>query len=332
MKRLMSRATMLALVAALALVMGLSTMAAAKTLTMRFGHVYAPDHPWAVGMEKMAESVKARTDGRVEIQVFPAGQLGNEKDLADSISMSLLDMAIVGPGELGKRYNPVFVFDGPYTFRDVDHAVKVARGPIGRQLWDGLEEASNIRVLDALYYGTRYLTNSKRPVKAPADVQGLKLRTPTQPMNMAIVKAWGGNPTPMSLSEVYLALQQGVADGQENPIPTIVTQKFTEVQKYLSLTGHVIQMTPIVVNAKKWNGLPEDVRAVIEEEVMAAADQLIGDVQEVEKTQIEEIRKSGKMEIIEVDREAFRQGTMPVIEENLPVWGEDLYKQIQAVE
>jgi len=323
------------LVVVLAVVAAVSGFAvpgqAADKKVLRLAHVYAPDHPFNDGMKEMAERIKERTNGTIEIQVFPAGQLGSEEDIAESVSQGIIQMAIVGPGELGKRYTPVLVFDGPYTFRGVDHALKVARGEVGRELWDALEEKSDIRVLDVMYYGTRYVTTSKVPVRTPEDLKGLKMRVPNQPMSIAIMQAFGAKPTPMALSEVYLALQQGVVDGQENPLPTIVTQKFNEVQKYLSLTGHVIQMTPIVINSEVYAGLSDEEKRILEEEARRATDATNQKVLETEKQIIEEIKASGQMEVIEPDIEAFRRAAQQAIDENIEKWGRELYQKIQSV-
>ena len=304
---------------------------AAQKFVYKLGHVYAPDHPFNAGMKEMAESVKAKSNGRLEIQVYPAAQLGSEKDMGDSLSRGLVDMAIIGPGELGKRYKPVLAFDGPYTFRDADHAVAVARGDIGKGLWAALEKESKIKTLDTLYYGTRWLTTSKKEVKTPDDMKGLKIRVPDQPMSIAIAKAMGASPTPMALSEAYLALSQGVADGQENPIATIVTQKFLEVQKYLVLTGHVVQMTPLVINSDKFAALPADLQKILSDEVKTATDKINTKVKGDEGKIIEDVRKAGKVTVVTPDGAAFRKATRIVVDENKASWGADLYDKIQAV-
>ncbi len=304
---------------------------AAQKFVYKLGHVYAPDHPFNAGMKEMADSIKAKSNGRLEIQVYPAAQLGSEKDMGDSLSRGLVDLGIIGPGELGKRYKPVLAFDGPYTFRDADHAVKVARGDIGKGLWAALEKESKIKTLDTLYYGTRWLTTSKKEVKTPEDMKGLKIRVPDQPMSIAIAKAMGASPTPMALSEAYLALSQGVADGQENPIATIVTQKFLEVQKYLVLTGHVVQMTPLVINADKFAALPADLQKILTDEVKTATDKINAKVKGDEGKIIDDVRKAGKVTVVTPDGDAFRKATRVVVDDNKASWGPELYDKIQAV-
>jgi len=302
------------------------------TTTLKLAHSYAPTHLFNKASENIAAKVKERSGGKMEIKLFPAGQLGSEKDLADSVSANSLDMAIIGPGEMGKRYKPVLIFDGPYIFRDVDHALKVADGEVGKELWDGLAKASNIRVLRTLYYGTRFITTSSREVKTPADMVGLKLRVPDQPMSVANAKAMGASPTPMALSEVYLALQQNTVDGQENPIATIMANKFNEVQNYLMLSGHVIQITPITISQKKLDSLPEDQKKIlmdaINEEVEITNKQMVED----EDKMINDFGAMPNHKVVEVDKDAFRKATQSVISENESTWGAGLYEKIQAVQ
>jgi tripartite ATP-independent transporter DctP family solute receptor len=281
-------------------------------------------------MDKLVEKVKKDSDGKLIINHYPAAQLGSEKDIADGVVNGIVDMAIIGPGELGKRFKPVLVFDGPYVFRDMDHMQKVTNGPVGQELWDQMAKETGIRALNTLYYGTRYVTTSKVPVKTPADLKGLKLRTPDQPLSVANAKAMGANPTPMALSEVYLALQQGVVDGQENPIPTIASQKFNEVQKYINLTGHVVQATPVVISQKKLDSLPEDLRKILVDAVNEIAPEINQEILDNEKATLEEFKKGG-MEVVESDVDAFRQATQSVIKEFEDTWGKGLYEKIQEV-
>ncbi|WHH59072.1 sialic acid TRAP transporter substrate-binding protein SiaP [Petroclostridium sp. X23] len=304
--------------------------AADKVVTYKLAHVYAPDHPFSKGMDKLAETVKTKSNGKLVINHYPAAQLGSEKDIADGIVNGIVDMAIIGPGELGKRFKPILVFDAPYVFRDVDHMQKVTTGDVGNELWEKMASETGIRELAALYYGTRYVTTSKVPIKTPADLKGLKLRAPDQPLSVANAKAMGANPTPMALSEVYLALQQGVVDGQENPIPTIASQKFNEVQKYINLTGHVVQVTPIVMSEKKLKELPDDLKQILMDAVKEIAPTINQEIADNEKATLEEFKKGG-MEVIESDVEAFRTATASVIKEFESTWGQGLFEKIQAV-
>ena len=311
-------------------VLSLVFSAQAAQFEYKLAHVYAPEHPFAKGMVQFAEEVKAQTNGDFVINTYPAAQLGSEKDIADGIVNGIIEMAIIGPGEIGKRYKPVLIFDGPFIFRNYEHAKHVVDGPVGQELWQGLEEKTGLKNLFTLYYGTRYVT-SKKPISSPEDMKGMKLRAPDMPLSVANAKAMGANPTPMALSEVYLALQQGVVDGQENPVPTIYTQKFYEVQSYISLTGHVLQLTPVFIAKKKFDALPEDYQKILLDAVAKVFPTIDQEVLNYEKEKLEEMKAAG-MTVVEPDVEAFRQATQTVIKEFEDTWGVGLYEKIQAVQ
>lgn len=302
-----------------------------KKITLRFGNVYAPDHPFNTGFRELSKTLMDKSGGRLEIQVFPASQLGNENDLADSIAQNIVDMGIIGCGVLGLRHAPVFVFDAPYVFRDMDHATRVARGEMGRRLFSELEKKAKLRVLDVMYYGTRVTTTSKKEVNTVADLKGLKMRVPNQPISLAIMRSWGASPTPMAFAEVYLALQQGVVDGQENPMVAIMTMKFNEVQRFLILTWHQLQTTPVVINADRFASLPADLQKLLVDELRIAADRISRIVRADELKYIEDIRASGQMKVISPDLESFRKASLAAVEENKSRWGDRIYDEIQAI-
>ena len=161
-------------------------------------------------------------------------------------------------------------------------------------------------------------------------MKGFKLRTPDQPLSMAIAKAMGANPTPMALSEVYLALQQGVVDGQENPIPNIYANKFHEVQSYVNLTAHVIQLTPIWINKKKWDALPEAYKKAVQESVDSLVPQINQWIKDDEIAQLELMKKGG-VQVVQSDLDAFREATKGVYKDFENRWGAGLYEKIQSV-
>lgn len=302
-----------------------------KAISLKLAHSYAPTHLFHKASENIAAKVKEKSGGKLEIKVFPAAQLGSEKDICDSVSANTLDMAIIGPGEMGKRYKPVLIFDGPFIFRDVAHAMKVANGDVGTELWTELAKVSNIKTLKTWYYGTRFITTSKKEVKTPADMKGLKLRVPNMPMSVANAKAMGASPTPMALSEVYLALQQNTVDGQENPIATIMSNKFNEVQNFLMLSGHVVQVTPITISQKKFDSLPDDLKKIladaVAEETEVVNKQMLAD----EDKMVKDFGAMPNHKVVEVDKEAFRKATQSVIKEFENDFGKGLYEKIQAV-
>jgi tripartite ATP-independent transporter DctP family solute receptor len=300
-------------------------------ITIKLAHVEAIDHPLSIGVKKMAEELKAKSGGRIILQDFPASQLGNPKDLADAVSNDVLDMTLSSPGELGRRHKPIMILDAPYLFRDLDHLRKTVNGPVGEGIWSPLAEKTNIRVLAGIYYGTRHVTTSKVAVKTPADMKGLKLRTPDVQISLANARGMGASPTPMAIGEVYLALQQGVIDGQENPIPTIIGNKFNEVQKYLILTEHMKAVNIVCISDKRLKSLPEDLRKIFLEVVRNFADTSSNTIKDVEDTKLAEIKQKGAMQVIQPDIEAFKQATKAVYKEFESQWGAGLYEKIQDV-
>lgn len=244
--------------------------------------------------------------------------------------MDTIDMAIIGPGELAKRHKPIFIFDGPYVFRDVDHLLKTVASPVGQEMWNALATSSNIRVLNAFYYGKKHITTAKKAVRSPADMKGLKFRVIDSPMNVAIAKAFGASPVPMAFSELYLSLQQGVVDGQENPIPTIISQKFYEVQKYLILSGAITQAAPMAISEKKYKALPADLRKILTDSLNKMIVNVNNEIIASEKNQIEFLKGKG-MEVVEPDHGAFKEAAKVVIEQFEPQWGSGLYEKIQNV-
>ncbi len=300
-----------------------------QSVTYKLAHSYQPTHSFSKGVKRLIDVVKEKSGGKFIINEFPAAQLGSEKDIADGAVNGVIDMVIIGPGEIGKRYKPVLIFEGPFLFSGYDHAQKVLKGSIGKELWDGCLKATGLRQLATLYYGTRYVT-SKKPIRTPEDMKGMKLRAPDMPMSVANARAMGANPTPMALSEVYLALQQNVVDGQENPIPTIYTQKFFEVQSHINMTGHVFQVTPLFISEKKYQALSPELRKVLDDAVAQVAPTIDGEIISDEKKMLEEMKSRG-MQVVQPDVASFVKATASVYKDFESNWGPDLYNKIQAL-
>lgn len=300
----------------------------AQTYELKLGHIYAPDHPYSIAAEQIADLVAEKTDGNVTITLFGAGQLGSEKDLADGIVAGTVDLAYVGPGELGKRYAPISVFDAPFIFDGPEHGNKVVNGEIGERIYQEMSDNIGITALGSMYYGTRYVTTKDFPVNSPADLEGKKLRAPDMPLPTAVVRGMGAQPTPMAFAEVYLALQQGVVDGQENPIPTIYTNKFYEVQDYISLTGHTVAFTPIVIATDNYESLPEEYQQALKEAVQEVIPSEIEATLTFETEKLEEMKNNG-MNVVEPDKAAFIEAAKEIVAEFEDQWGEGLYEEIR---
>ena len=188
-------------------------------------------------IERIAADVKAKSNGRIVIQAFPAGQLGGSRDMIDAVANGAQQVVTEGAANFGAWVPSISVVEAPYVWRDAAHLQKAMSGPIGQKFNETLVKARGMRILGTTYYGTRHITTTSKEVRTPADLVGFKLRVPENDVFKAMAEAWGARPTPMNFGELYLALKQNVVDGQENPLPTIKSGKFDEVQKYLVLSG-----------------------------------------------------------------------------------------------
>lgn len=303
----------------------------AEPITLKLGHVLPTDHLNHTAALKFADLVKEKTNGQVTIEVYPASQLGNEKEIIDAVAMGTLDFALCGFGEVAKRYDPALIFDGPFIFRDREHLAAVFKSEVFEELMDGMKEKAGIEMVSPGYYGTRYVTTTDTEVKTPEDLNGLKLRCPDQPMFVAVTKGMGATPTPMAFAEVYLALQQGVVDGQENPPAAITSMKFNEVQNYLIKTGHIIQPNNIYGSSKVLDKLPEDIQVAIEEAGKEVSEFQISESFDIEDRLLKELEANG-MTIIEPDHDAFVEAAASVYEEYEEKWGKGLLEKIRSVE
>lgn len=294
------------------------------------GTVWAPEHYFAKGMDEMAKELEEKSGGRFIVKNYHNCTLGSEKDLTDGVSMGTVTLSCLGPGQVGNLYAPLLVFDAPYLIQNNDHMQAISRSEVCRGIWEDAAKTIGVRPLGSLYLGSRFITTSKKPVIVPDDLKGLKIRVPDQPISIAEFKAFGANPTPMAYSEVYLALQQNVVDGQENPLVQISTAKFFEVQKYLSNTGHVVQMINPCINEDFYQSLPEDLRVLLTETVEEYCVKLSQESVSQEEALLQELLAQG-MELCEADKDAFREKAKAVIQEFEQQWGEGIYEELQNV-
>ena len=291
------------------LVLGLAAAANAADFVFKLGHIADPENPYAKGAEKFAQLVKEKTGGKVEIQVFPSSQLGNQRDLVEGTQFGTIDFTMTSTAVLGNFLPQVAVFDLPFIFRDVQHAYK-ALDTVGMEIAQKLQ---GMKLLAYYENGVRHMTNSKRPIRKPEDMKGLKIRVMEQPIYIEMIKALGGNPTPMAFGELFTALQQGVVDGQENPAAHIYTARFFEVQKYISLTAHTYSAEPMLVSLAAWNKLPKDLQEKIQSAANESRDWQRDLCRQLEEGYWTKIQESGKSEINrDVDKKAFADATRGV--------------------
>ena len=306
--------------------------AQAADIIIKFADTVAPDHPNHLAAVKFAEIVAQKTNGRVRVDTFPAAQLGNEKELIEGTMLGSVDMFQASPGALSLFQAEFGILDCPYIFRDLDHVYKTVRGPIGAELSQKIAKSRGIKLLAMdWYYGARHLTTRDKAIKVPADLKGMLIRAPEQPVYLEAVRAMGATPTPVDFSDLYMALKQGTVDGQENPIPTIYTYKFYEAQKFIMLTGHMIRIITVGTNASWFNKLPKDIQTAIEEALVEAGAFNNDLVKQQEKGLIGNLKEKG-MTVIEPDVEAFRKASQSVHLKFEDKWGKGLYEKIVAVE
>ena len=291
------------------LVLGLTAAANAADFVFKLGHIADPENPYAKGAEKFAQLVKEKTGGKVEVQVFPSSQLGNQRDLVEGTQFGTIDFTMTSTAVLGNFLPQVAVFDLPFIFRDVQHAYK-ALDTVGMEI---AEKLQGMKLLAYYENGVRHMTNSKRPIRKPEDMKGLKIRVMEQPIYIEMIKALGGNPTPMAFGELFTALQQGVVDGQENPAAHIYTARFFEVQKYISLTAHTYSAEPMLVSLAAWNKLPKDLQEKVQTAANESRDWQRDLCRQLEEGYWTKIQESGKSEINrDVDKQAFADATRGV--------------------
>jgi len=276
-------------------------------LRLKMGHVYdvrSPTHHY--GTADLGQRIREAGVG-LDVTVFPSAQLGSEEELLEQLVAGELDIAIAGPSFLAMWHPPLGVFDAAYAFRDLDHMLEVARGEIMAAHWEQLRVQYGVRVLDTWAYGARHIT-SNRPIRAPEDLKGFRLRLPGAKTWQASGEAMGASPMPISFGEVYLALQQGIADGQENPVPVIRAMGFHEVQKYLSQTGHIQSSIQILISERTWNRLTSDQQQALTTVIRELGEDVYRGTVEEEQELLEDWRRTGTLTIVDdVDVPAFRE-------------------------
>ena len=233
-----------------------------------------------------------------------------------------------GAANFGAWIPSISVTEAPYIWKSPSHLINALNGPLLEKYNEQLIKARGMRILGAVYYGTRHLTTSNRPVKTVDDAKGLKVRVPENDVFKAMAESWGAKPTPMNFNELYLALKTGTVDGQENPLPTIKSGKFHEVQKYIILTGHVMTPRLVVVNEAFWQKIPAADRKVVEDVLkthMAWAD---AEIQKQEVALLDEFKAAG-VTIIEPDVESFRKATLAAVPPKFEAkWGKGTFDSI----
>jgi tripartite ATP-independent transporter DctP family solute receptor len=303
----------------------------AQATVMRWGEMLPTSHPQVQMVERIAKEVKEKTSGRIDIQSFPAGQLGSGKDMMESVASGALTMTTDGAAALGSFLPQLSVVEAPYLWRDPAHMSKVAKAPVFAKMNEELVKKRGMRMAAVTYYGKRHLTTGSKEVKSAADVAGLKLRVPPVDTFRAMVEAWGAKATPVNFNELYLALSQGAVDGQENPLPTIHSAKLQEVQKHLILTGHIITPRLIVINEDFWKGLKEADRTVLETAIANGVSWQDAELSNQEGSLVATLKAAG-MSVTEPDLESFSKPVLASLPKQFEgKWGKGTWDALAAL-
>jgi tripartite ATP-independent transporter DctP family solute receptor len=296
---------------------------------LKWAHVYEtsePYHKWSVWA---ADEIKKRTSGRYEIQVFPASSLGKESDINQGLTLGTVDIIISGASFAARSFPRIGVGYYPYTFRDADHLLKYATSDVFKELTDGYKQKTGIQVTAVTYYGARHSTTN-RLFKTCDEMKGLKMRVPDAPSYTALPRACGANPTPIAFAEVYLALQNGTVDAQENPLTTIEAKKFYEVQKNIVLTGHIVDSLITQVGPHVWNKLSDTDKKTFTAVMQEAARNATNDIRKREAELVDEFKKKG-INVVEVNRNDFRDRIVKAIDMSAMGYDKRDWDRIQAI-
>jgi tripartite ATP-independent transporter DctP family solute receptor len=295
----------LAAIAGTAMVAGAPALAQQK---LKWAHVYETSEPYHTQSVWAAEEIKKRSNGKFDITVFPASSLGKETDINQGMSLGTVDMIISGPSFAARSYPRLGIAYYPFIFRDADHLIAYSKSPVFAEMVDGYRAKTGIQITAYTYYGARH-TTSNRPFNDCAGMKGLKIRVPDVPVYMATPKACGANPTPIAFAEVYLALQNGTVEAQENPLTTIEAKKFYEVQKAIMMTGHIVDGLTTQVAPHVWNKLTAQEKQMFTEVTREAAKRATDQIKKRESELTDEFKKKG-LQIITVDRKGFADAVL----------------------
>jgi TRAP-type transport system periplasmic protein len=297
----------------LAVALGLLfAQAAAAQTELKLGHVGEPGSLFAKSADEFAKRANGKLGNKAKVVVFGSSQLGGDKELLQKLKLGTVDLAL--PSTVMSSESDLFgIFEMPYLVKDRKHMSAIEKDVFWPRLAPEAEK-KGLKVLAVWENGYRHITNNRKPIKLPTDLQGIKLRVPEGKWRVKMFQAYGANPSPMKFSEVFTALQTGVMDGQENPFSQIVSAKFQEVQKFLSLTGHVYTPAYLTVGSKKWAALPADVRKTLEDTAKEMQAYVYETAQKDENELLGKIKSAG-VQVNEADKAAFVAASKAVYEE-----------------
>ncbi len=303
---------------------------AQSPIKLKWAHVYENTEPYHKQALYAADEIRKRTASRVQIDVFASSQLGKETEINQGLSLGTVDIIYTGMAFAGRTLPALSIASAPFVFRDNAHWQSFRSSKMWRELSDQYEAKSGgHQIVGYTYYGMRHITSNK-PITKPEDMKGLKLRVPDAPIFMMFPKAVGANPTPIAFAEVYLALQNGTVDAQENPLPTIDAKKFYEVQKYITLSGHITESLVTVISSSAWQRLSADDKKTVEAVLWEASTRASAEILDAENKLVDEFIKRGKT-VNKVDRAPFAAAVRTAMTAPDAPWTKELFDKIQAL-
>jgi tripartite ATP-independent transporter DctP family solute receptor len=308
----LSRAGRRAVLAVAAACVAFAALPAVAQIEIKLGHVGEPGSLFQKSADEFAKRANAKLAGKAKVVVYGSSQLGGDKEMLQKVKLGTLDMALPST-VMSSEVDLVGIFEMPYIVKDRAHMARIEKDIF----WPTIEpaiEKKGLKVLAVWENGVRHITNNKRPIRVPADLQGIKLRVPEGKWRVKMFQAYGANPSPMKFSELFTALQTGVMDGEENPFTQIYSAKLQEVQKYLSLSGHVYTPAYLTVGAKRWESLPADVRKTLEDTAKETQAFVYETAARDDDELLGKLKKEG-MQVNDVDKDAFVAASKSIYDE-----------------
>ena len=292
-----------------------TTDTAGASFVLKLGHACSAAHPYNQGAQLFKETVEAKTEGKVVVELYPESQLGAERDMIEGLQMGTLEMCLVSTAPLSSYTSEFLAFDLPYLFESKDQARAACDGEVAQEMLDSLS-ANGLHGLCYFENGFRHFTNNDHVIDDPSDLKGMKIRVMENPIMMDSITALGGAPTPMAFNELYTALQQNTIDGQENPVSQIYDKKFYEVQKYMTISNHFYAPAPFLVSEAVWSSLPAEYQTIIQAAAYEARDYMRERNDAEEEAQLQEmVDKHGVNVCADFDIQAFKDAVQPVYDE-----------------
>lgn len=299
-----------------------------EVITLKVGHTLSDTSHYQEGMIYFKEQLEEKSDGRFEVEIFSNGSLGGEREMVEGLQIGSVDLVLTSTGPMSGFVEEITVVDLPFLFKDSAHAHAVLDGEIGTGLLNKLEPLG-LKGLAWWENGFRNVTNNVRAIEKPEDLKGLKIRTMENEIHMESFRELGVDPTPMSFTELFTALQQGVVDGEENPVPVIYSSRFYEVQEYLTMTRHVYNPSILLISDDFFNGLDSELQEILAEVAIDAGNYEREVVARMDSEYLDELEKEGMNVIREVDIELFIEAVQPVYEKYEDFFGKELIESIK---